>query len=88
MSFLDDATRPRQKADIVAFMSRASADRPARSAALAATVRPAPDRAGTPQPADMPAVREPALQSPLRDPWVPTPRSPPPPAAVARPGPL
>ena len=86
MSFLDDTARPRQKADIVAFMARASADRPARSAALAATLRPAPDRAGTPQPADVPAAREPALQSPLRDPWVPAPTPPQPAAAAARQG--
>ena len=72
MSFLDDATRPRQKADIVAFLAEATAARPARRAPLAARPQPRPDSAGVPAAAIGPPVAEPALQAPLRDPWVPT----------------
>jgi len=72
MSFLDDATRPRQKADIVAFLAEATAARPARRAPLAARPQPPPDSAGVPAAAIGPPVAEPALQAPLRDPWVPT----------------
>jgi len=76
MSFLDDATRPRQKADLAAFLSQSTADRPARRAPLAAVVRPLPDRAGAPGMAVGPPLPEPALQAPLRDPWVPARRVP------------
>jgi len=76
MSFLDDATRPRQKADLAVFLARASADRPARRAPLAALARQLPDRAGVPEAAIGPSLPEPALQVPLRDPWVPARRVP------------
>jgi len=71
MSFLDDVTRPRQKADIAAFLAQATAERPLRRSPLAARPRPIPDSAGVPAAAIGPASPEPALQAPLRDPWVP-----------------
>ena len=71
MSFLDDATRPRQKADLVAFYGGALAAQPVRKAPLAARPRPVPDRAGVPEAAFGLSLHEPALQAPLRDPWVP-----------------
>lgn len=77
MSFLDDAARPLQKADLVAFYAGALATRTVheepQAKALAAGRRgPSPDRAGMPQrPGDVPLVIEPAMQSPLRGPWVP-----------------
>ena len=82
MSYLDDGSRPQQKADLVAFYRGTLAVRSAslvleqphaRAAVLEA------DRAGTPVAA--PAVDEPAVQAPLRDPWVP-------PRLLARPAPL
>ena len=42
MSFLDDATRPRQKADIAAFLAAGTADRPLRRSPLAAAAAPDP----------------------------------------------
>ncbi|MFT3817865.1 MAG: hypothetical protein QM750_09605 [Rubrivivax sp.] len=52
MSFLDDATRPRQKADLVAFYAQALAAQPARPAGkqapLAARWRALPERVGLP----------------------------------------
>ncbi|GAB4120182.1 MAG: lipoprotein [Rubrivivax sp.] len=71
MSFLDDTTRPRQKADLVTFIAEAVAVRPARKGPLAAPVRARPLRVGVPAAAIGPAPPEPALQAPLRDPWVP-----------------
>ena len=76
MSFLDDAVRPQQKADLAAFLAEATAGRPARRAPLAAIPRPPPDRAGAPAMAVAPPLPEPALQAPLRDPWVPARREP------------
>jgi len=76
MSFLDDAVRPQQKADLAAFLAEATAGRPARRAPLAAIPRPPPDRAGAPAMAVAPPLPEPALQAPLRDPWVPARRAP------------
>ncbi len=82
MSFLDDGTRPRQKADIAAFLAQASAGRPLRRAPLAAALQPAaalpawPDRAGVPAAAVGEPMPEAALQAPLRDPWVPARRAP------------
>ncbi|NCT84989.1 MAG: peptidase S10 [Comamonadaceae bacterium] len=80
MSYLDDATRVAQLADLKAFYAatlalRAAADLGPERRALAA--RPATggaaiDRAGTPQaPGSVPPTNEPAVQAPLRDPWVP-----------------
>ena len=85
MSFLDDATRPRQKADIAAFLAQAAAERPLRRSPLAAALRSAPawpalpawpDRAGVPAAAIGEPLPEAALQAPLRDPWVPARREP------------
>lgn len=76
MSFLDAAARPRQKADLAAFLAQATADRPARRSPLAAVPRPPPDRAGAPPAAVGAPLPEPAMQAPLRDPWVPAPRVP------------
>lgn len=78
MSYLDDATRVQQLADLKAFYAqtlalRASADLGPERRALA--VRPpvvAVDRAGTPQtPGRVTPTAERAFQAPLRDPWVP-----------------
>lgn len=79
MSYLDDATRVAQLADLKAFYAatltlRATADLgPERRTQLARPVI-AIDRAGTPQaPGSTPPTQEPAVQAPLRDPWVPPP---------------
>lgn len=74
MSFLDDTTRPRQKADVAAFMTAAVAAQPVRRAPLRASSRPgqaAPDRAGAPLAAGGLSLQEPAFQSAWREPWVP-----------------
>ncbi|RVT53709.1 S10 family peptidase [Rubrivivax albus] len=74
MSFLDDGTRPLQRADVVAFITEALAAQPVRRAPLRASgpVAPAPpDRAGVPGVGSGPVVPEPAVQAPMRDPWVP-----------------
>ncbi len=75
MSYLDDATRVRQKADLAAFLHAspvAGAARTARLAQALAIARPvAADRAGTPPATRRPAAAEAAVQAPLRDPWVP-----------------
>jgi carboxypeptidase C (cathepsin A) len=82
MSFLDDSTRPLQKADVAAFLAQATAGRALRRAPLAAAVRAAPagfqppDRAGVPEAAIGEPLPEPAVQAPLRDPWVPPRRVP------------
>ncbi len=71
MSFLDDGTRPRQRADVAAFITGAAAARPARRVPLAVLPRPGPDRAGVPAAAGGLPLHEPAVQAPMRDPWVP-----------------
>jgi carboxypeptidase C (cathepsin A) len=73
MSFLDDETRPRQRADVAAFITEATAGRPTRRAPLRALPPAAPDRAGMPEASIGPAVPEPAFQVPMLDPWVPPP---------------
>jgi hypothetical protein len=77
MSYLDDATRFAQLADLKAFYAdtlalRAAVDLGPERRALASRPVVAVDRAGTPQrPGSLPLTAEPAMQSPLRDPWVP-----------------
>lgn len=78
MSFLDDGSRPRQRADLMAFYAEVLAARSASSAApqrqaLAVRAQPTPDRAGTPQLAGfvIRPPREPEIQGPLCDPCVP-----------------
>lgn len=77
MSYLDDATRAAQLADLKAFYAntlalRATADLAPERRALASRPVVAVDRAGTPQrPGSIPPTQEPAVQAPLRDPWVP-----------------
>lgn len=77
MSYLDDATRAAQLADLKAFYAstlalRATADLGPERRALAARPAIGVDRAGTPQtPGSTPPTQEPAVQAPLRDPWVP-----------------
>jgi carboxypeptidase C (cathepsin A) len=71
MSFLDDGTRPLQRADVAGFIQAAIAGRPARRAPLRATQPSPPDRVGTPALSTGPVRPEPALQAPMRDPWVP-----------------
>lgn len=71
MSFLDDGTRPRQKADLVAFIGDAVAAQPARKGPLAAAARAVPRRVGVPEASMGQARPEPAMQAPMRDPWVP-----------------
>jgi hypothetical protein len=66
MSFLDDETRPRQRADVAAFIATAVAAAPARKGPLAA-----PMRVGVPEASMGVALPEPAMQAPMRDPWVP-----------------
>ena len=72
MSSRDDATRVRQKADLVAFYGaapRLAAEQ--RRLALARPARPAVDRAGDWARPSPPPVPEPVQQAPLADPWVP-----------------
>ncbi len=80
MSYLDDATRVRQKADLAAFyrgtLAAAAAAASTRTAAPAlahalAAAGPQADRAGLPPTRRQAVPAEPALQAPLRDPWVP-----------------
>ena len=71
MSFLDDGTRPVQRADVAAFIQAALAAQPARRAPLRAQPPSPPDRVGVPAAATGPVLPEPALQVPMRDPWVP-----------------
>jgi len=77
MSYLDDATRISQLADMKAFYAntlalRAAADLGPERRALAARTVIAVDRAGTPQtPGSVTRTAESAFQAPLRDPWVP-----------------
>ncbi|HEY9109013.1 MAG TPA: hypothetical protein VIN58_20225, partial [Roseateles sp.] len=77
MSYLDDATRAAQLADMKVFYAntlalRATADLGPERRALEARAIVAVDRAGTPQaPGSVPPTKEAAFQAPLRDPWVP-----------------
>jgi carboxypeptidase C (cathepsin A) len=77
MSYLDDATRVAQLADLKAFYAstlalRAAADLGPERRAQEARPVVAIDRAGTPQaPGSVRPTAEPAFQAPLRDPWVP-----------------
>jgi carboxypeptidase C (cathepsin A) len=74
MSYLDDATRVRQKADLVAFYAGTLAALQSRAGPLAAAPAaplPGPDLAGTPVRTPQRAAPEPAVQTPHRDPWVP-----------------
>lgn len=77
MSYLDDATRIAQLADLKAFYAnslalRAAADLGPERRALAARPAVAVDRAGTPQEVgSVLPTNEGAFQAPLRDPWVP-----------------
>lgn len=77
MSYLDDATRVTQLADLKAFFTstlalRAAADLGPERRVLAGRPVIAVDRAGTPQvPGSVAPTAEPAFQAPLRDPWVP-----------------
>ena len=77
MSYLDDATRVAQLADMKAFYAntlalRATADLGPERRALEARPVVAVDRAGTPQaPGSVVPVAEGVFQAPLRDPWVP-----------------
>jgi len=77
MSYLDDATRAAQLADLKAFYAstlalRAAADLGPERRALQGRPVVAIDRAGTPQtPGSVAPTNEKAFQAPLRDPWVP-----------------
>ena len=74
MSYLDDATRVRQKADLVAFYAGTLTAQQARARPQAAPVvlpLPGADRAGTPLRTLQRAAAEPVIQTPHRDPWVP-----------------
>ncbi|HEY8877592.1 MAG TPA: peptidase S10 [Roseateles sp.] len=77
MSYLDDATRVAQLADLKAFYAntlalRAAADLGPERRALQDRPVVAIDRAGTPQqPGSVAPTNEKAFQAPLRDPWVP-----------------
>jgi len=73
MSYLDDISRPLQRADLMAFYAEAIAARAPSSMAMRkaqTTVRV--DSAGTPQqPGSVAPTHEPAFQAPMREPWVP-----------------
>ena len=76
MSYLDDTTRVRQKADLVAFYAGTLAALAQRKQVLAAALagpalRPGADRAGTPATTPQPMLPEAALQRPFLDPWAP-----------------
>jgi len=74
MSYLDDGTRVLQKADLVAFYAQALASARVQPQRVTPVVRLAPptvDRTGVVPTTPQPALAEPALQTPLRDPWVP-----------------
>lgn len=74
MSYLTDATRVRQKADLLAFYQgtlAAQSLQESRAVPLALRARPQPDRVGTMPTAPQPVKAESALQAPMRDPWVP-----------------
>jgi carboxypeptidase C (cathepsin A) len=79
MTYLDDASRVRQKADLLAFYAGTlAALQGARARALAAAdaappalTAPAADRAGTPARTRQAAVPEPAFQAVHREPWAP-----------------
>lgn len=71
MSFLDDGTRPVQRTDVAAFIVGAVATRPVRRAPLRGTEPLPADRAGVPEASVGPAAPEPAVQVPMRDPWIP-----------------
>lgn len=74
MSYLDDGSRPAQRAELLAFYAEAIAARqPTSVAAKHAEAEPvqALNKAGSLQPPGMPLVIEPAFQAPMRDPWVP-----------------
>jgi carboxypeptidase C (cathepsin A) len=76
MTYLDDATRVRQKADLVAFyagtLAALAAETAPRATRLAGTAqRPGADRAGTPPVMPQRATPEPALQRPMLEPWAP-----------------
>jgi hypothetical protein len=79
MSYLDDTTRVRQKADLAAFYAgvlQARAARGPRQQPLALHARPAPQRVGTVPSTPQRALPQQPLQTPLRDPWVPPERRP------------
>ncbi len=74
MSYLDDRTRPAQKAALADWYAATLAQRALQAPrALPQALRAAalPDRAGTPPAAPQPALPQAPLQAPLRDPWVP-----------------
>jgi carboxypeptidase C (cathepsin A) len=74
MSYLDDATRVRQKADLAAFYQGTLSARVARAGhaqPLALRGRPWPDRVGNAPTAPQPVQLEQAFQVPMREPWVP-----------------
>ena len=73
MSYLDDSSRAQQKADLAAFYRGTLAARALTEQPLARSAVIAMDRAGSLPvvPAAAQPEREPALQAPLRDPWVP-----------------
>jgi carboxypeptidase C (cathepsin A) len=72
MSYLDDATRGRQKADLVAFYRAAPAVAAAeREMPLSRQARVAVDRVGTPPLTPQRPLPEAMFQVPRREPWVP-----------------
>jgi carboxypeptidase C (cathepsin A) len=77
MSYLDDGTRPLQKTDLSAFYAAAlathasAAGTNARALSAHPAARPGVIRVGQLPTAPQPAIPQAALQTPLRDPWVP-----------------
>jgi carboxypeptidase C (cathepsin A) len=71
MSFLDDGTRPLQRAAVADFIQAAVAIQPPRRGPLRAAPPSPPDRVGIPALVTGPVLPEPAIQVPMRDPWLP-----------------
>lgn len=76
MSYLDDATRVRQKADLVSFYAGTLAALAQRKQPLAArlagsALHPGNHRAGTPPTTPQAVLAEAAVQTPQLDPWAP-----------------
>ena len=71
MTYLDDATRVRQKADLAAFYAGTLAVQSERATPLSAVPMSAPDRAGLPTRIRQPSASEPFIQTQRRGPWAP-----------------
>ncbi len=71
MTYLDDAARVRQKADLAAFYAGTLVAQEGRATLLSAVPASAPDRAGLPAGIRQPSASEPFIQTQRRGPWAP-----------------